>query len=333
MRLATKETRLASPKRSDDSLALRFAVANLLRVARSDLDDARPLMRKRHGRNAAIFLRQALALLAGALAASEHGWPLKRWNAGLRAVPEANPFQPELLEIDALLGQDAAPAVRTDGRLAPEPDNGRLAPASDRLAALLRAIAKAFDTDITGTGPAGRVTPIRPEPVPKPSEPESLVAAPTARQSRKRHPLLATAEPLEAQAAAPRPARMPVRSSPVPKEMPRTKPAPPPGGALTVSDPPPERSRTPEREPHTARTVVQWPGQRPVRSPSKAALEQQVTASGSDAEPQPVEQPLSARRSAPDVPSTVFWSLMDHWKLGDLEALDLLRHPGDLTKK
>jgi hypothetical protein len=77
MLLVTEETRLAGPKRSDD-VALRFAVANLLRVARSGLDDARLLMRKRHGRNAAIFLRQALAHVIEALAASEHGWPLER---------------------------------------------------------------------------------------------------------------------------------------------------------------------------------------------------------------------------------------------------------------
>jgi hypothetical protein len=35
----------------------------------------------------------------------------------------------------------------------------------------------------------------------------------------------------------------------------------------------------------------------------------------------------------PDVASTVFWSLMDHWKVPDLAALELIGHPGGLTKQ
>jgi len=34
-----------------------------------------------------------------------------------------------------------------------------------------------------------------------------------------------------------------------------------------------------------------------------------------------------------DYTSTVFWALMDRWKLSDAEALDLIGHPGGLTKK
>lgn len=40
-----------------------------------------------------------------------------------------------------------------------------------------------------------------------------------------------------------------------------------------------------------------------------------------------------APSSASQIPSTVFWSLMDHWGVADLDALALLGHAGGLTQK
>ena len=159
----------------------RSAIANLLRVAHSDLDDADTLLERGKRRNAAFLAGQALAHVIGALAASEHGWPLEDWKAGLSIVPKADPIRPELVRIHVLIGRDIGPAVRTDGQLAPEPDASQLGQAFAQAAVVLEAVAKAFDVDLAGTGPAGRVAPIRPEPFLKKPKPKPLVP-PAVRQ-------------------------------------------------------------------------------------------------------------------------------------------------------
>jgi hypothetical protein len=47
----------------------------------------------------------------------------------------------------------------------------------------------------------------------------------------------------------------------------------------------------------------------------------------------PRSHPIEPARRIASVTSVAFWSLMDRWKVGDLEALALLGHGGGLTKK
>ena len=147
----------------DEALALRLAVANLLRLAAADLADARLLLRKASPRNAAILVKQAITHIIVAVAASEHGWPLAEWNTGLHAVPEANALQPDLVAIDALASEMTVPAVQADGRLSHALDSKRISQALRSAASTLEAITKAVDIDIAGTGPArrGRSDPTR----------------------------------------------------------------------------------------------------------------------------------------------------------------------------
>jgi hypothetical protein len=322
---------LAASRQSDRPLSRRrSAVANLLRVAHSGLDDAGALLKRKKRRNAALLAEQALAHVIDALAASEHGWPLGEWNAGLSAVPEANPIQPELAEVHALVSQDVGPAVRIDGQPAPEPDAGRLGQALAQAAAILEAVAKAFDVDLAGAGPAGRVAPIRPEPVLKKPEPKPLVPPAVRQDSEVLVPPAAT-EPSEPGSRKPEPARKPQPAWAARRSARRTGSATASHKAVIVQNPPPEPLPTPDPKPRD-KAAVRRPERQPDFSPAESALDPHATAPRSNAGPRPAEQ-VPPAPVAPNVSSTAFWSLMDSWKVTDLAALDLIGHSGGLTKK
>jgi HEPN domain-containing protein len=315
----------------NNALALRLAVANLLRVATSALGDARAILERGNRRSAAVLAKQAFTHVLRALAASEHGWPVEEMNAGLAAVPEANPFRRELADLDAVVGRSLAPAVKTDGRLAPEPNNRRLAEALSQAAGTVEAVAKAFKVDLAGTRPAGHVAAIRPKPDPAPPEPEAPVPAPVARQEATRPAPLAAAEPRTPKAPKLEPARKAKPAPAVRKRAPSTEPAPPPHRTVIAENPPAERRPALKQNSQAEPAVAHWP-ERPQTLKQTKTAAPDTTGPPSAAGPQPV-QPLAPARQAPDVSSAAFWSLMECWKIGDLEALDLIRHPGGLTKK
>jgi hypothetical protein len=289
---------LAHSKRSDRSRILRFAVANLLRIARSELDDARVVLERGSQRNALVLTGQALAHIGVTLAASEHGWPLEEWNAGLRAVPEANPLQPDLVEVDALVRQDLSLAVQADGQLAPNPDPSHVVQACDQATAILETVAKTCGVDLGGTGPARHVAPIRPKPTRTP----------------------------------PKPAQKLQHAPPDNKPGPRTDRATPHRKAPVVQKPLPKRPEASRRKAQAETTVVRWPMDQPALKLPKIPVDPKATAPGFAADPRPME-PVRLNHHAPDVSSTAFWSLMDRWKVDDLAALKVIGHPGGLTKK
>ena len=113
---------MAAERRSRSASPLQLAIANLLRTARSELDDARLVLRRGNRRNASALAAQALAHVVESLAASEHGWPLVEWNTGARAIPEANPYQPDLADLDAAMGRLTRAVVEANGQAAPVPE-------------------------------------------------------------------------------------------------------------------------------------------------------------------------------------------------------------------
>jgi hypothetical protein len=322
------EAYLAASRQTDRSLSWRSAVANLLRLAHSELDDAGALLNRRKRRNAAFLAGQGLAHIIGALAASEHGWPMEDWNSGLGAVPETNPLQPELVELHALVSQDMGPAVRIDGQLAPEPDASRLGQAFAQAEALLEAISKAFDVDLAGTKPAGRVDPIRPEPVLK--KPEPLVP-PAARQATEAQVSSAAAKPQEPDTQKPGPARRPQNAPTARKSVQRTRLATASRKAVIVQDPPSKSVPVSDPKPPDE-TLVHGPERQSAFSPAENTLDPHAAAPRPNAPLRPVEQAAPASLRS-DVSSTAFWSLMESWKVTDLAALDLIGHSGGLTKK
>ena len=157
-----------SPKTSN---ALPRAVANLLRLASADLDDARLLLRRGQTRNAAKLLSAAVASVVRAVVASEQGWPGSPRD-GLDDVPEANPVRPELAAASALAVPPPNDPVGPDGSQAPKPPANRVSHALERVTSTLNTVAQAFEVKIAGTGPAGRTAPIRPKPPQEPERPQ-----------------------------------------------------------------------------------------------------------------------------------------------------------------
>jgi hypothetical protein len=145
--------------RPDASKARRLAIANLLRIADADLSDARLVLRRGQGRNAAALGSRALANLIRALAASENGWPLGAWDDGADAVPSANPFRHDLLATEVLLADDADQRVDPDGHVEPAPETANISDALDHVEDILDAASQAFGVDLSGRGTGGERRP------------------------------------------------------------------------------------------------------------------------------------------------------------------------------
>ena len=336
-----------SSKGSTGSRALRLAVANLVRLANADLSTAQLLLRDGRVRHAAGLADMARMHMIRAVAASEHGWRLKDWERGLAAVPEANPFRPALAAVGILaLGPPGAP-IRADGQLVPEPDADQVADALERLTATLGHVAAAFAVEMAGTGPAGHVAPIRPQPAPEPAEPETSVGNQVTGPGRdRRRPV--TSAPLP----EPPPAKHdrdpdPVQPPAVVRSRPGTRPRPGPGPARIVGQ---GAKASPSPAPPRAAVLVKQPHPPPASSRS-GSTSPIVTRPAPRPEPVPAQDPQAPARVStypagavasgpplttprePDRPSAAFWSLMARWKVPDLAALALIGHPGGLTKK
>ena len=88
----------------------------------------------------------------------------------------------------------------------------------------------------------------------------------------------------------------------------------------------------PLRPPVVPKPTKAPPAPRPSATPARPI---QPAPSVSPAAPPEVEgrTPLAVHARAGGVSSAAFWALMDRWGVADMEALDLVRHPGGLTKK
>ena len=325
----------------DASKARRLAIANLLRIANADLADARLVLRRGHGRNAAALGGRALASLVRALAASENAWPLDESDDGAEALPSANPFQHDLLVTEVLLADDADQRVDPDGHVEPAPEDANISDALGHVEDLLNATSQAFGVDLSGEGPAANADPLSPasdgaeEPRGEPDSPAGDAGDP----SRAEEPRSAREELPEQDAkpaastsgiSARRPRRRSGASSPRPEPEPamaRRQPA----KAVIVR-------RKPPRQPPKGDRKALPPLKSIITPPSAKKLSNRPQATDAASNPSNAAgghgvSEQAVHHGSHDYTSTVFWALMDRWKLSDVEALDLIGHPGGLTKK
>jgi hypothetical protein len=265
-------------------------------------------------RNAAALGGRALSNLIHGIAASEHGWPMK--DADARDIPADNPVQPELLATEALLNDAQDQRVQPDGRPEQPPDADDIADALDRLDEVLGTAASQFGVDIGGTGPAANAEPIRPAVEQPPlSEPDGPAVEVEAE--------LPDDEPVrrKAEVVSARPPRRRRRGLPPLGEHEIGHEAKPPQAPSVVHDTLHSKSR---RSGRASPPVTNAPAQDRPAVESDASADRSVVQSGAA-----LTAPIKPR----DFTSTVFWALMDRWKLPASEALNLIGHSGALTKK
>jgi hypothetical protein len=114
------------------------------------------------------------------------------------------------------------------------------------------------------------------------------------------------------------------------------RPEPPPPAPPPPSPPSPEvpLPTVPRRvvPPAAARTKAARPPTPAEPPSSRISVVPPVRGPEHPPEPPPGIGPPAQPRAV-GISSTAFWSLMDSWKVPDLQALDLIGHPGGLTKK
>ena len=85
----------------------------------------------------------------------------------------------------------------------------------------------------------------------------------------------------------------------------------------------PLKHRPPPEPTKTERPAVIMSSPKPTPGPTVEPLPHDVAG----------RSPLEPTKASNSTTSTVFWALMDTWRIGDMEALALIGHPGGLTKK
>jgi len=278
------------------------------------LDDARLVLRRGQTRNAAALGGSALAGLIHAVAASEQGWPVE--NVDTRDIPTDNPLQAELVAMEALLDDAADQRVQPDGRAEEAPDADDIADALNRLEEAFETAVSQFGVDIVGIGPATNAEPIRPTeehpPSPEPEGPavEVEVALSDDQPPRRKADVVSARPPQR------RRRQLPLSGGPETDHEARTPQAP-----NVVDDSPPFQSR---RSGWASPSVADAGSQHREPAESEASEDTPAMQSG---------PALSVPGKPRDYTSTVFWALMDRWKLSDAEALNLIGHSSGLTKK
>jgi hypothetical protein len=281
--------------------------------------------------------------------ASERGRRGDRDESDLAAVPRDNPVRSELAAARALSATPKDALVQPNGSLVPEPEAAQVSDALDHLASTLNTVTKAFEVELEGTGPAGRVTPIRSEPPPQPKQPrlptpplapprppdKDAPATRAAKQTKvgwKRGKALAPSRSrsVDGRSSPDRrqqaPAPVPLRT--VERETNGAGPASPVSAPVTRAAPRSPNLARSEQSPHPAARIVQQPESPPERRTGTASS----LAPPKSTNAVSVEPAVPSRRP-PDASSTAFWSLMDRWRVEDLAALDLIGHSGGLSKK
>jgi HEPN domain-containing protein len=141
-----------------------LVIANLLRIAREDLDGA-SMLAPRGNRNAAYLCEQAAEKVIRAVLTSEgqHAGIRHQLDEMVNLVPDENPLKPGLREIEQLAAYATAYRYPTSvGRIPNAPEGGELAALIKKVDAVLGEAASRFGVDLAKKGaPATRPKPIR----------------------------------------------------------------------------------------------------------------------------------------------------------------------------
>jgi hypothetical protein len=325
----------------DASRAKRVAIASLLRIVKADLADARLVLRKGQARNAAVIGGRAVANLIRALAASEHEWPSASGHDVIDAIPSVNPLQHSLLATEALLTDAADQPIGPDGHLEDAPDDADISDALDDVEAILDTAAQAFGVALSGEKPAANADPIRPpelaDNAEEPYEPTDGAAEEADEPIEIGEETAHGSAQLAQDDKAPAPARVVRANRPKRRAAASGQETEPANGearspkAVIVHGEPPRPPRQPSRKvsPSIESAVTPPPATDVSGSLWKAKLSDAPTRVTSGQSPR--EQ--AVHHAPHDYASTVFWALMDRWKLSDPEALALIGHTGGMTKK
>lgn len=139
-------------------------IANMLRIAREDLDGAL-LLASRGNRNAVYLCEQAAEKIIRAILTAEgkHAGIKHRLDEMVDLVPDENPLKPALREIEELAAYATAYRYPTSsGRIPAAPVGSELDALAKNVEAALGEAAACFAVDLTRKGsPAGKPGPIR----------------------------------------------------------------------------------------------------------------------------------------------------------------------------
>ena len=153
-------------------------MATLLRLADADLRDAAVLEAGRDPGNVTLLAGQAVSRMVQAVAVTEVGWPFKTGDGDLDDIPSLNPLKRQLASLQQCLPRTSPPVLGKNGQAPPAPDRARLREDLRAARTLLEELAARLQADLHGSGPAGHVVPLRPEPPPpaqKPIPPKQAV--------------------------------------------------------------------------------------------------------------------------------------------------------------
>jgi HEPN domain-containing protein len=141
-----------------------LVIANLLRIAREDLDGASVLL-PRGNRNAAYLCEQAAEKIIRAVLTSEgqHAGIRHQLDEMVNVIPDENPLKPALREIEQLAAYATAYRYPTPvGRIPDGPPGSELAALIKKVDAVLGEAAARFGVDLAKKGaPAAKPEPIR----------------------------------------------------------------------------------------------------------------------------------------------------------------------------
>ncbi len=297
-------------------VSLRRAIANLLRFADIDLRDARMLTRRGSLRNAVVLIRSAMDQLIGAILVSEQGSEGQQIAGGVDRISDDNPFKARLSTLAASIPRP--PTVRADGSSSKPPNGSSLSKKLERVAALLAEFSKHFGVGFANESPARTADPIRPAPPPPLKAQPKLRPPPVAAQAAAKKP--GGSRPAQRQVAEPQTTR------PEEHKVPRMEDTAPVAVARSDVAKPTKAVVSSESQSRLSR-----PGR--VQEPTPAASRKVSGASGVGRGPADARPIVARHRPDASLTSTFFWSLMDRWKVADLDALALIGHAGGRTKK
>jgi HEPN domain-containing protein len=145
-------------------MSAELLIANMLRIAREDLDGAL-LLASRGNRNAAYLCEQAAEKVIRAILTAEgkHAGIKHRLDEMVDLVPDENPLKPALRGIEELAAYATAYRYPTSsGRIPEAPAGSEFELLLEKVADALQEAATRFGVDLNKKGqPAGKPRPIR----------------------------------------------------------------------------------------------------------------------------------------------------------------------------
>lgn len=139
-------------------------IANLLRIAREDLEGAR-LLNAQRNRNAIYLCEQAAEKIIRAVLTSEkiHAGIRHQLTEMIDLVPDENPLKPRLRKLQHLATFATSYRYTTPtGRIPPDPSNDEVEASAEEIEATLAEAARGFGVELDAVDkPAATSSPIR----------------------------------------------------------------------------------------------------------------------------------------------------------------------------